>query len=63
MSAEAGTAGKGDEIKGKAQEAWGNLTDDDEEVAKGRANQAKGKGKQALDNVESAVEDVTPGRH
>jgi uncharacterized protein YjbJ (UPF0337 family) len=52
------TEGKGDELKGKAREAWGNVTGDENEKAKGRGDQVKGHAKQAWGNVQEAVEDA-----
>jgi uncharacterized protein YjbJ (UPF0337 family) len=50
--------GKIDEIKGRAKEAAGAATDDDELRREGRDDQAKGKLKQAADKAREAVEDV-----
>lgn len=36
-------AGKWDQLKGKAQAKWGDLTDDDFDVAKGNAEYLSGK--------------------
>ena len=43
--------GTADNVKGKAQEAWGNITGDEEKQAEGKGNQAKGNVKDAVDNV------------
>lgn len=51
--------GKGDELKGKAQEAFGDLTGDDEAKAKGQANQGKGKVEQVGGDIKQAVSDAT----
>lgn len=58
-STEAKTEGKSDELKGKAQEVWGNVTEDDDTKAEGQGNQAKGHAKQAWGNVQDAVDKVT----
>ena len=50
-----------DEMKGKAKEAWGDLTDDKSTQAEGKVDQAVGKTKRAvgdaMDKVEDAVDD------
>lgn len=61
MSAtETKTEGKADEMKGKAKETWGRVTDDEDTEAQGKADQAKGHGKQAWGDVKSAAEDMKP---
>jgi uncharacterized protein YjbJ (UPF0337 family) len=61
--------GSADELKGKAKQAWGDLTDDDRLKAEGRADEAKGKAERFMgdvkdklgdkkDDVGNAVEDV-----
>lgn len=39
--------GAADQAKGKAQEAWGDATDDPETEARGKANQAEGEAERA----------------
>jgi uncharacterized protein YjbJ (UPF0337 family) len=51
--------GMADEAKGKAKQAWGDLTDDQRAKAEGMADEAKGKAKQAWGDVKNAVGDVT----
>ena len=46
-STETKTEGKTDELKGKAQETWGKVTNDEDTEAQGKANQVKGHAKQA----------------
>jgi uncharacterized protein YjbJ (UPF0337 family) len=53
--------GKVDQVKGKAREAWGDVTDDESQEAKGKAEQAKGRGKEAWGNVKEAGEDAKEG--
>lgn len=52
------TSGRTDEAKGRVQEAFGDLTGDDEQKAQGQANQDKGNVKQAAGHAEEAVDDV-----
>ena len=51
-------SGKADELKGRAKEAAGAVTGDDEQRAEGRADQRKGKARQAGEKVREAAEDV-----
>jgi uncharacterized protein YjbJ (UPF0337 family) len=48
--------GLGEEVKGKAQQAWGALTDDERLEAEGEANETKGKLRQTKGDVERTVE-------
>lgn len=48
-----------DKLKGKTQEAAGNLTDDDELKLKGKGNQVKGEGKKGVEQVKDAVKDAS----
>jgi uncharacterized protein YjbJ (UPF0337 family) len=57
MAADTKTEEKPDELKGKAQEAWGNLTGDEDEKAKG--NQVKGHAERAAGQVKDALKDAT----
>jgi uncharacterized protein YjbJ (UPF0337 family) len=50
--------GKMDEFKGRAKEAAGDLTDDDELEREGKADQAAGKVKQFLENAKEKGEDL-----
>ena len=47
-----------DEAKGKAKQAWGDLTDNEETRAEGQTDEAKGKGRQSLGNLKDAADDV-----
>jgi uncharacterized protein YjbJ (UPF0337 family) len=49
---------KSEEVKGRAKEAAGAVTDDDELKHEGRADQTESKVKQAGENVKDAAEDV-----
>jgi uncharacterized protein YjbJ (UPF0337 family) len=49
--------GKADDIKGRAKEAVGDLTDDDELKREGKLDQATGSIKEKLDDAEEWVED------
>jgi uncharacterized protein YjbJ (UPF0337 family) len=55
--------GKVDELKGRAKEAAGAVTDNEQLRAEGRADQAKGKVKQSIDKaadkVKNAIDQVT----
>ena len=46
--------GKWDELRGRAKESAGDLTDDESKQAEGKTDQMKGKGKQAWGNVKDA---------
>ncbi len=48
-----------DEAKGRAKEAAGDLTDNDDLKHEGKADQAKGKVKEGVDRVVDAVKDIT----
>jgi uncharacterized protein YjbJ (UPF0337 family) len=50
--------GKMDELKGRAKEAAGDLTDNDRLQREGKADKAEGKVKQAIDDVKDKAEDV-----
>jgi len=47
-----------EEAKGKAKQAWGDLTDNEETRAEGQTDEAKGKGRQSLGNLKDAADDV-----
>jgi uncharacterized protein YjbJ (UPF0337 family) len=49
--------GKADDIKGRAKEAVGDLTDNDELKREGKLDQATGSIKEKLDDAEEWVED------
>ena len=51
-------AGEFDETKGRAKEAAGALTDDDDLKNEGKVDKAAGKLKDVVDNVKDKVEDV-----
>lgn len=48
--------GKGEEIKGKVQQAWGDLTDDERLQAEGQGNEVKGKVRQTKADVEETID-------
>jgi uncharacterized protein YjbJ (UPF0337 family) len=54
-------AGTADEMKGKAKEAVGDLTDDDELKREGKADRAAGNVKDKLDDAKDWVEDRVDG--
>ncbi len=47
-----------DEIKGRAKEAVGDVTDDDELKAKGKADRASGKVKDMVDSAKDKANDA-----
>ncbi len=49
--------GKAEDIKGRAKEAVGDLTDDDELKREGKLDQATGSIKEKLDDAKEWVED------
>lgn len=51
-------AGEFDEAKGRAKEAAGALTDDDDLKSEGKVDKASGKVKDVVDNVKDKVEDA-----
>jgi uncharacterized protein YjbJ (UPF0337 family) len=51
------TKGRYEEIKGRAKEAAGDLTDDDELRRSGQADKAGGKVKQAVDHARDKVDE------
>ena len=50
--------GKIDELKGRAKEAAGDLTDNDRLQREGKADKAEGKVKQTIEDVKDKAEDV-----
>lgn len=50
--------GKRDELKGRAKEAAGDLTDDDDLEREGKADQVAGKAKQFLEDAKEKGEDL-----
>jgi uncharacterized protein YjbJ (UPF0337 family) len=50
---------KGEEVKGKAKEAVGDATGNEQWQAEGKADQAKGSLKQAGEKVKDAVKGMT----
>jgi uncharacterized protein YjbJ (UPF0337 family) len=51
-------AGEFDKAKGRAKEAAGALTDDDDLKAEGKVDKTSGKLKDAVDNVKDKIEDA-----
>jgi uncharacterized protein YjbJ (UPF0337 family) len=51
-------SGTADEMKGRAKEAAGDLTDDDSLKAKGKADKASGKAKGLVDDMKDKAEDA-----
>ncbi len=50
--------GVGEEIKGKVQQAVGDLTDDERLAAEGEANEGKGKLRQTMADIQQTVENA-----
>lgn len=50
--------GKTDDLKGRAKEAVGDLTDNDELKREGRADRAEGKAKEKIDRLGEKAKDV-----
>ena len=50
--------GTTDDVKGRAKEAVGDLTDNDDLKREGKVDRASGKAKGAADDVKNKVEDV-----
>lgn len=48
-------SGRWDQVKGKAKQAWGNLTDDDLDVAEGHFDELVGKIKERTGETEEAI--------
>ncbi len=49
--------GRWDQLKGKAKQAWGNLTDDDLDVAEGNFEELVGRIKEATGEAEEEIRD------
>ena len=47
-----------DQAKGKAKQAWGDATDDEQTQAEGMVDQAKGQAKQTLGDLKDAAGDL-----
>ncbi len=48
--------GRWDQLKGKAKQAWGNLTDDDLDVAEGNYDEMIGKIKEKTGETQEEIE-------
>lgn len=57
MSTDERAKATGKNIEGKAQEAWGNVTGDPEDQAKGQAKQAEGEARHTKEDVKDNVKD------
>jgi uncharacterized protein YjbJ (UPF0337 family) len=57
MSTDDKIEAKTDEVKGKAKETAGQVTDDEELEAEGKGDQMKGNLKQAVEKVKDAFKD------
>lgn len=56
-------AGKTDEVKGRAKEAAGAVTDNDKLRREGKVDQAAGKTKQVVENVVDKAKNVVKGKN
>ncbi|WP_166353759.1 CsbD family protein [Phytoactinopolyspora limicola] len=56
MGAEDKAKNMAEDIAGKAKEAWGKLTGDEEKEAEGKTDQAKSDVKQAGENIKDAFD-------
>jgi uncharacterized protein YjbJ (UPF0337 family) len=54
--------GKAEELKGRAKEAAGAITDDDKLRREGKADQAAGKVKQAVDKAVDKTKELFEGK-
>lgn len=54
-AAETKWSGRWDQVKGKAKQAWGNLTDDDLDVAEGHFEELVGKIKERTGETEENI--------
>jgi len=52
------TEGRVDEAKGRVQQAFGDLTDNEDQQAEGQANESKGNLKQAAGKAGDAIDDL-----
>ena len=50
--------GTTDDLKGRAKEAAGDLTDNDDLKAEGKADRAGGKAKDVVENIKDKADDV-----
>jgi len=53
--------GTADNLKGRAEEAVGDLTGNEDTQAKGQANQGKGTAEKVTGDVKNTVNDITGG--
>jgi uncharacterized protein YjbJ (UPF0337 family) len=47
-----------EEVKGKVEQAWGDLSDDDRMKAEGLIDEAKGRAQQFLGDIKDKVDDI-----
>jgi uncharacterized protein YjbJ (UPF0337 family) len=50
--------GKWDETKGRAKNAWGEITDDPEKKAEGNMDKAKGKLEDVKGTIKNKIDDI-----
>jgi uncharacterized protein YjbJ (UPF0337 family) len=50
--------GLAEEAKGKAKQAWGDMTDDERAKVEGMVDEAKGKAQQAWGDLKDAAQDL-----
>jgi uncharacterized protein YjbJ (UPF0337 family) len=51
--------GQVDEVKGRVQEAWGDLTGDQDRRVQGEKTESEGKAEQVVGDLRQAVDDAT----
>ena len=47
-----------DEMKGRAKQAWGDITDDQRMKGEGMVDEAEGRARQAMGDIKDKIEDV-----
>jgi uncharacterized protein YjbJ (UPF0337 family) len=50
-----------EEVKGRAKQAWGAMTDDERMKAEGMVDETKGRAQQMLGDIKDKVDDVREG--
>lgn len=50
--------GTAEEVKGKVEQAWGDLSDDNRMKAEGMLDEAKGRAQQFLGDIKDKVDDI-----
>lgn len=53
--------GKGEQVKGRAQQAWGDVTGDQSDKLKGKGEEVKGKAREKLGEMKDDIRDEDRG--